>query len=131
MANDAVAQVPAAAPRGISEDGSAALSVSVCFAAPDRIWMVAVRLRAGSSVIDAIEASGLSQRLTDHNLVQAPVGIFGKRVARTRKLADGDRVEIYRPLTFDPKDSRRRRAQHRQRLRQSDPAASAGRIARS
>ncbi len=131
MANDAVPEGPPATLRGISEGRSAALSVSVCFAAPDRIWMVPVRLSAGSTVIDAIEASGLTQRLTNHNLAQAPVGIFGKRVARTRQLADGDRVEIYRTLTFDPKDSRRRRAQHRQRLRHNVPDAGNPHSARS
>ncbi|WP_195846919.1 RnfH family protein, partial [Bordetella pertussis] len=31
-------------------------------------------------------------------------------------LADGDRVEIYRGLSFDPKESRRRRAEHRRAL---------------
>jgi len=38
------------------------------------------------------------------------VGIFGKRVSLETRLADGDRVEIYRPLAMDPKESRRRRA---------------------
>ena len=39
-----------------------------------------------------------------------PVGVYGRRVALDHLLADGDRVEIYRPLRVDPKEARRRRA---------------------
>jgi putative ubiquitin-RnfH superfamily antitoxin RatB of RatAB toxin-antitoxin module len=38
------------------------------------------------------------------------LGIFSRRVTADDLLHDGDRVEIYRPLTLDPKDARRRRA---------------------
>src|SRR5690606_42087026 len=41
------------------------------------------------------------------------VGIFGRQCRADTPLADGDRVEIYRPLTYDPMVSRRRRAEHR------------------
>jgi putative ubiquitin-RnfH superfamily antitoxin RatB of RatAB toxin-antitoxin module len=41
------------------------------------------------------------------------VGIFGRAAEPQARLADGDRVEIYRGLSFDPKESRRRRAEHR------------------
>jgi hypothetical protein len=41
------------------------------------------------------------------------VGIFGRLVALEHALATGDRVEIYRPLTADPKEARRRRARGR------------------
>jgi putative ubiquitin-RnfH superfamily antitoxin RatB of RatAB toxin-antitoxin module len=34
-------------------------------------------------------------------------------VPRTTPLRDGDRVELYRPLTVDPKEARRRRAAKR------------------
>lgn len=43
-------------------------------------------------------------------------GVFGKAQAADAPLADGDRVEIYRGLSFDPKESRRRRAEHRRAL---------------
>jgi hypothetical protein len=39
-----------------------------------------------------------------------PVGVFGEACGRDRALAAGDRVEIYRALRNDPKESRRRRA---------------------
>ena len=37
------------------------------------------------------------------------VGIWGKAAALTQVLRDGDRVELYRPLTVDPKVARRER----------------------
>jgi putative ubiquitin-RnfH superfamily antitoxin RatB of RatAB toxin-antitoxin module len=43
----------------------------------------------------------------------AKVGLFGQVVAVERKLSAGDRLEIYRPLAMDPKDSRRARAKRR------------------
>jgi putative ubiquitin-RnfH superfamily antitoxin RatB of RatAB toxin-antitoxin module len=40
------------------------------------------------------------------------MGIFGKAVKSpsTHELREGDRVEIYRPLTIDPKQARLNRA---------------------
>lgn len=40
----------------------------------------------------------------------ATIGVWGRRVAVSYVLRDGDRVEIYRPLPADPKESRRHRA---------------------
>jgi hypothetical protein len=40
----------------------------------------------------------------------AKVGIFGLKASPDRVLREGDRVEIYRPLIADPKESRRQRA---------------------
>ena len=41
----------------------------------------------------------------------APVGIFGEPRSRTHQFADGDRIELYRPLTGDPRERRRERVQ--------------------
>ena len=78
-----------------------ALKVEVVDARPDGAEVVEVRLAEGATVRDALAASGLQGN---------QVGIFGKRVALDARLADGDRVEIYRPLATDPKEARRRRA---------------------
>ena len=39
------------------------------------------------------------------------VGIFGIRCALEQPLKAGDRVEVYRALTINPKDIRRKRAE--------------------
>jgi putative ubiquitin-RnfH superfamily antitoxin RatB of RatAB toxin-antitoxin module len=78
-----------------------ALRVEVVHARPDGAEVVEIRLPDGATVRDALAATGLKGN---------QAGIFGKRVAMDTRLADGDRVEIYRPLAMDPKETRRRRA---------------------
>ena len=62
----------------------------------------ALRLPQGSRVADALAAAGLASA--------EKFGIFGRVVGPDTPLADGDRVEVYRPLLLDPKEARRRRA---------------------
>lgn len=69
-----------------------------------------LELPAGALVRDALQASGL-------NVGTSAVGIFGKRAAADAPLADGDRVEIYRPLLLDPKERRRERARKKLKAR--------------
>lgn len=69
-----------------------------------------VRVRRGATVEQAVRACGILEMFPEIDLMSSTVGIFGERVAWTRVLADGDRVEIYRSLIADPKQARRRRA---------------------
>ena len=77
------------------------MRVEVVRAQPGAAEVIELDLPAGATVRDALAASGLRGDR---------VGIFGKRVSLDTRLADGDRVEIYRPLAIDPKEARRRRA---------------------
>jgi putative ubiquitin-RnfH superfamily antitoxin RatB of RatAB toxin-antitoxin module len=86
------------------------INVTVVYALPGAATEIEVRLAAGATVADAIERSGIAARLQGTDIAGAPVGIFGKRVRRDTPLGDGDRVELYRRLTADPKTARRRRA---------------------
>ena len=86
----------------------AALRVEVVLALPRGVDVVTLELPAGCSVRDAVAASGLADRHPGIDL--SSVGIFGRRVKADARLADGDRVEVYRPLALDPKEQRRRRA---------------------
>ena len=122
MGNETVARATPAVTSG-PPSVTATIAISVCLTMLDHAWLVQLELAPGATVAEALAASGIEQSLGDLDLAHAAVGIFGKRVVRTRKLVAGDRVEIYRPLTYDPKDSRRRRAQHRQRLRNADSSA--------
>jgi putative ubiquitin-RnfH superfamily antitoxin RatB of RatAB toxin-antitoxin module len=61
----------------------------------------------GSTVRDVLEKSGLLP------LPRGKVGIFGRLVSPDTPVADGDRIELYRPLAADPKEARRRRAAKR------------------
>jgi sulfur carrier protein len=66
-----------------------------------------LQLPAGATIADAVEAAGGWQAL---GLAQAgPAGIWGRSAPLSQSLRDGDRVELYRPLTVDPKVARRER----------------------
>lgn len=75
---------------------------------PGHTDRVSLELPAGSTVQDAIAASGLCQRhvLSEHDL---RAGIWGRVQASDATLRDLDRVELYRPLQVDPKEARRLR----------------------
>lgn len=97
------------------------LSVEVVFAAPDRQMLITLQLPAGATVREAALQSGLQAHFPELDLVEAPLGLFGKQVASpaTQPVEEGDRVEIYRPLLADPKEVRKRRAaQAAQRAKQ-------------
>jgi uncharacterized protein len=83
------------------------MEVEVVEARPEGARVVRLKLPAGATVRDALAASEF------HLRKDQLLGIFGKRVALDQPLADGDRVEIYRPLVIDPKEARRRRARRK------------------
>jgi uncharacterized protein len=86
------------------------VTVEVVYAEPSRRWLRQVTLPAGSTVARAIEASGLVSEVPGLLVDPARLGIFSRKVTPEHVLGEGDRVEIYRPLTLDPKEARRRRA---------------------
>ncbi len=86
------------------------ISVTVVYALPARATEIEVSLPAGATVGEAVAGSGITSRHPEADLAGCPVGIFGKRVDRETPVADGDRIELYRPLIADPKESRRKRA---------------------
>ena len=94
----------------------ARLNIEVVFAARDCQEIVQLSLERGVRAIDALRASGLPDRHPEIDTHNPALGIFGMRVAPERVLADGDRVEIYRPLETDPKESRRALARKRKRI---------------
>ena len=99
-------------------DGGPAIECEVICAWPGQSWSVRLRLPAGATVADALAQARLLAR--QHVARQpgespqidweAAVGVHGETCDRSRPLAHGDRIELYRPLAVDPKESRRRRA---------------------
>jgi uncharacterized protein len=81
-----------------------ALKVEVVVALPREERILKIDLPEGATVRDALAKAGLAAQ---------SVGIFGERVTPETRVADGDRVEVYRPLRLDPKEARRRRATSR------------------
>ena len=84
------------------------MKVGVFYASTSRHANLSADLPDGATVRDAIERSGILKRFPEIDLETQKVGIFGKPVKLDAALADGDRVEIYRPITCDPKTVHRR-----------------------
>lgn len=87
------------------------LAVQVCYALPERQVLKDLRIDEGATIRQAIRASGILEAFPEIDPENCKVGIFGKLKTLDTPLRDQDRVEIYRPLVADPKESRRRRAE--------------------
>jgi len=87
--------------------------VEVIYATPDRQARFPVELQEGATVADAIRTSGVLEAFPEIDLTANRVGIYASPVGLQRALRDGDRIEVYRPLTADPKEARRRRSARR------------------
>ncbi|OIV47911.1 RnfH family protein [Sodalis sp. TME1] len=86
------------------------IRVEVVYALPERQYLRQLVLQEGSTLEQAIRASGLLALRQDIDLDVNKVGIFSRPAKLEDQLSDGDRVEIYRPLLIDPKELRRQRA---------------------
>jgi len=100
------------------------LAISVCYASDRQEWLRALQVEQGTTIGAAIERSGVLEAFPDINLTTQAVGIYAKKKTLDTVLRERDRIEIYRPLVADPKDSRRRRA-----AKKSDTAASSDSVA--
>jgi uncharacterized protein len=89
---------------------AAAVRVQIAYASPGRQRLLELTLPEGSTVADAVCASGLLGEFPEIDLSVSRVGIHGRLARLDERLRDGDRVEILRPLRVDPKELRRARA---------------------
>jgi len=85
------------------------ITVEVAYALPDRQTVIAVMMPADACIADAITRSGIFAIHPEIDLQSAAVGIYGRRVPLSARPVAGDRIEIYRPLPVDPKQSRLKR----------------------
>lgn len=90
--------------------GAEVVDVEVAYAGPGGQAVIPLQVPAGTTVMAAIERSGLLERFPEIDWAVNTVGVFGRRVDPVAVVRDGDRVEIYRPLAADPREARRARA---------------------
>ena len=100
------------------------MRVHIAFAAPTHLWQQTLDVPEGCTVGQAVELSGFAAAFPEFTDHPPATGVFGERCDDRRILREDDRVELYRPLVFDPLESRRRRAAHRQQHKQPSPARS-------
>lgn len=86
------------------------LHVQVVYATAAREMLRDVEVAPGTTIEQAIVQSGILSDVPGIDLTTQPVGLYGKKRPLDTVLRERDRIEIYRPLMADPKDSRRKRA---------------------
>lgn len=80
---------------------------------PTKLWTSSLSLEEGSTVADAFKQCRFYQDYPNLHLESLGFSVFGRKVSTDYVLQDKDRIELCRPLTFDPMVSRKRRAAHR------------------
>jgi uncharacterized protein len=70
-----------------------------------QVHRLSLKLPQGACVLDALSASGWFH-MPDFALA---VGIWGRKVTMEEPVRAGDRIEVYRGLSVDPKEARRLR----------------------
>lgn len=86
------------------------IHIQICYARPDRQFLLEQTVASGTTIQRAIRDSDIIRQAPEIDVSVMRVGIYGKLKTLDTVLREHDRVEIYRPLIADPKDSRRRRA---------------------
>ncbi len=84
------------------------MQIGIAYAEPDQQVWLKLEIPEGSTLLDALNRSGILTRFPQVDLKRQKVGIFGKLAKLDTPLREGDRVEIYRPITVDPTKVKRR-----------------------
>ncbi|EGL55571.1 MAG TPA: RnfH family protein [Methylophaga aminisulfidivorans] len=87
------------------------IHIEVAYALPNEQVIIPLEVPKDCLVEDAIKRSGILERFPQIDLKTDKVGIFGKMCKLNAELNNKDRIEIYRPLIADPKESRRQKAE--------------------
>ncbi len=78
------------------------MQVGIAYSDPlHQLWL-RIEVPDETTVLGAIEQSGILSKFPEIDLETHQVGIFGKVTKLDSVLKPGDRVEIYRGITADP-----------------------------
>lgn len=96
------------------------ITVEVAYALPHKQKIVELLVEPGTTAYQAVQRSKIVDFFPEVviDIDTAKMGLFGQALgtkglkkAPEYIMQPGDRIEIYRPLTGDPKDKRRKRAE--------------------
>jgi len=77
--------------------------VEVAYAIANKQSLISIEVENGTTLKEAVLASGILDTYKEIDLSKDRVGIFSKFATLETILREKDRVEIYRPLIADPK----------------------------
>jgi len=89
---------------------SESITIEVVYPLPQKQEIFTVSLPAGSTLFEAVKASGVMKKYPAIDLAKNKLGVYAKLAKPDAPLRDRDRVEIYSPLIADPKEVRKQRA---------------------
>lgn len=86
------------------------IRIEVAYALPDEQRLVMLDVPAGTTARAAIDLAGLAEEFPQLDTAICPLGVFGRERPGSYVVQPGDRVEIYRPLLHEPRETRRKLA---------------------
>ena len=89
---------------------SDSITIEVVYPQPQKQEIFTVSLPAGSTLFEAVKASGVMKKYPAIDLAKNKLGVYAKLAKPDAPLRDRDRVEIYSPLIAYPKEVRKQRA---------------------
>jgi len=98
-------------------DQSHFIKIEVAYALFDKQIILVEKVAPETTIEEAIHLSGVLEQFPEIDLTENKVGVFGKLKKLDSALLENDRIEIYRPLIADPKESRRKRAAKKDKVK--------------
>lgn len=86
------------------------INVEVVYGTAQSVELIQLNIKEGATALEAIQQSGMMHLYPEIEKNEKNIGIYSTLCSENTILKEGDRVEIYRPLTIDPKEIRRKRA---------------------
>jgi len=86
------------------------IDIEVACATEQKSKVIRLQVPEGTQLAEAVALSGMADEFPELDMSTSKMGIYGQVESPGRILADGDRVEIYRPLLINPRQARLNRA---------------------
>ncbi len=93
------------------------IKIEVAYALVDKQVILTEKVSPETTIEEAIHLSGVLEQFPEIDLSNNKVGVFGKLKKLDSTLLENDRIEIYRALIADPKESRRKRAAKKDKVK--------------
>ncbi|WP_298941475.1 RnfH family protein [uncultured Psychromonas sp.] len=95
------------------------IDIEVVYGLPHKQVLLSLKVPSGTTIENCIKLSGIVKHFPEIIPSEAVVGIFSKPDKLENIVKQGDRIEIYRPLTADPKEMRKLRAEKAKQAQKS------------
>lgn len=77
------------------------ITVEVVYVTSHKQIVLETQVPRGANIEDGVVLSGLLEQCDEVDLAENKVGLFGMIKSLTETLSDGDRIEVYRPITAE------------------------------